>query len=87
MYTTILMFIYRYMQTIGTHYVEFLSDLKLYLLFYCIFQLGTVSLIVVPLWNMVWPADRIKEAIRQVDPQIYTLIKDEPLVIGINVSI
>jgi hypothetical protein len=80
------MLVYRYLQTTGSHYVTYLSNLKHYIFNYLLFQLGTFLLVILPFWIQTWPVEKIKEAMRKTDLQLYALIKDEPLLLGMNVS-
>lgn len=81
-----MMFVFRYVQTTESRYADLLSNFWLYFLGYVLFYVFVYVAILLPMnCQTMFPAE-IKAAFREVDPKVYALIENEPLVYGLNVS-
>lgn len=78
------MFVFRYLQTIGSKYTVLVSNMKLYFLSYLLFQTYVILTGIVPMTRQLWSSDKLKAAIRDVDPIVYEVIRDEKVIIGFN---
>lgn len=82
----VMMFVFRFAQTAGSRYLRLLSNMKFYFLCYIIFQFFVFSFILLPLSLQTMYANQIRKAMQDVDPKLFSLIANEPLVLGINVG-
>lgn len=78
--------IFRWVQATESRCLQFLASMRLYLFLYILYQLGIASIVVYTYIKYVWTAKQVKAAVRYTDFRIYKLIRDEPVVIGFNVS-
>jgi hypothetical protein len=83
---SVMMFVFRFVQTTGSRYVHLFSDMRVYFLCYLVTQCLVFLFVSTPANLHYLNPTQIKTIMKEVDPKIFALIVDEPLVFGISVS-
>lgn len=79
--------LFRYFQTTDSRFMRIFLKMKFYFLAYFLFLLATFIYMLVMYLRYGWSSWKVKEKVKQTDQEIYEQIKDEPVVVAMNVRI